>query len=581
MTEPFYVPFEPGAGVDGVFEPRVARARVVDAAPQATDIMTEAADAWFPAPTVDTLHSVTTREPAEPQTRVAIFRDKRFLLIAFDCAEPEMPRIRRAVPAEATDGKISDGEGDFPRSIAYDDHVEVFLDDAHDKTNYHWLRINVNGAAQAMRVGTAMSWTTLPVLTWPDPVPLEWTPAVAERADGWRAAVRIDLASIGVASDQPTVGLNLIRCRNVDLWRCSSWADVVNISRIPALALGDLYLTPSGPTVRRVDFGRLETGENRVTVAVDAPADASARLNVRVGGNDEGGAPSEDSAIPGDLIADFHLPPDRVAWAVTLEVTDSADGASAYRATFPLNNHANTVVNHPYSAADGPLGEPDPADADFHDKKLRQVISRLPKFHRETTAQGAPSDFTLVADDGSVSFNLMAAGALKRIADWLCGLYDSDVDRLVAVALLTNDNWVTVHAADRVSMHTHLTSLSQLRLGAGHCYSRAAAGAGIVCELPDPATGENHRAWATLVGGHVIVAIERRGDVTYIDPSFGHFFFNSGNTDLATSAELAADHSLVTRVVKGPRRLRNYTHPDRHTRLEPGTIVWPTGAPPR
>ena len=584
MSEPFYVPFEPGIGVDGVFTPRVAAAKVVAAVPDVADVGSDAADTWFDDPTASDLFSVQTREPSDPPTRVSILRGDRSLFIAFDCVEPDMARLRRAVPAEAANGQITDGEGDFPRSIAYDDHVEVLLDDAHDKTSYIWLQVNVNGAVRAFRIQANMSWTALPVLNWPDLGPLEWASAVAERAGGWRVAVRIDLDSIGVTPDQPTVGLNLVRCRNVDVWQCNSWADIIHVTRVPGLALGDLYLKPDGPTVRRIDFGRLETGDNRVAVAVDGPAGQSVRLNVRVGGG-EGEMPVEthsaEAAVPGDLTAEFHLPVDRTGWRVTLEVVDAADGAAVYRATFPLGNHANVLVDHPYSASKQSSAEPDPTDPDFHDRKLRLVLSRLPKIHRETTAQGAPSDFTLVADDGSVTFNLMAAGALKCIADWITGLYDSDVDRLIAVALLTNDNWVTVHAAARVSMHTHLTPLSQLRLGAGHCYSRAAIGAGIAGELPDAATGESHRAWATLVGGHVIVAIERAGDVTYIDPSFGHFFFNADNTDLATSAELAADHSLVTRVVRGPRRLRNYTHPGRHTRLEPGTIVWPAGAPPK
>ncbi len=109
----------------------------------------------------------------------------------------------------------------------------------------------------------------------------------------------------------------------------------------------------------------------------------------------------------------------------------------------------------------------------------------------------------------------------------------------------------------------------------------AAAAAGIVNELPDPATGRNHEAWPTLVLGHVVTSIRRGDDYVFIDPSFGHFFYNRDNTDLATAREMAADVELVTRVVKGSKRLANYARTDTQVRLEEGTVVWPAGAPPK
>jgi len=174
---------------------------------------------------------------------------------------------------------------------------------------------------------------------------------------------------------------------------------------------------------------------------------------------------------------------------------------------------------------------------------------------------------------------LMKAGALKRIADWVCSLFAGDDDRLAAAALLTNDDWVTVHALQRVSMQSELTPLSLLRLGGGHCYSRASIGAGIVREIPDPAGG-NHQAWPVLVVGHVVTAVRRGDDYVYIDPTFGHFFYNKANTALATARQLAADESLVARVVKAKDRFANYAALPGHVLIETGTITWPAGAPP-
>ncbi len=585
MAEPFYVPFEPGINMQKVWTPRVVVATLVDEVPDIGAIDTAAADAWFDRPAIENLSAVRTRTPADPPTRVAVMCDDRYLLVAFECMEPAMANVHRLVPADAKDGKVDLVDGALPRTMAYDEHVSLQLDCAHDKTAYFQLSVSINGAHSATRRQARMSWTALPAETYLDNGELQWDSVVCERGDRWRAAIGVDLASVGIEPGQPTVGVNLVRARNVDWMRYDSWVDVVHTDNVPGVALGDLYLRPAGATVRRVDFGNFETGSNRVTVTV--AGEGRARLSVRVAdGGDEapGETHSADAAPAGgeaDLAADFELPFDRTEHAVTLEVVDADSGAPAYRASWPLSNHANINVSQPYVSSRSGAADPSPDEADFHEKKIRRLISRLPKFCRRTTAQGAPSDFTLAAEDGSVAFNLMEAGALKRIADWVCTLFASDSDRLAAVALLTNDNWITTHAAVRVKMHWQLTPLSLLRLGTGHCYSRAVVGAGIAGELPDPATGANHRAWPTLVLGHVITAVERPGGWTYIDPSFGHFFYNADNTDLATAAELAADHSLVTRVVKGAARLRNYASTAGHVRLETGTIVWPAGAPAR
>jgi hypothetical protein len=130
-------------------------------------------------------------------------------------------------------------------------------------------------------------------------------------------------------------------------------------------------------------------------------------------------------------------------------------------------------------------------------------------------------------------------------------------------------------------MQSHLTPLSQLRLGGGHCYSRAAIGAGIANEMTDPATGGKHLAWPTLVLGHVVTAIQRGDDVVFVDPSFGHFFYNAGNTTLATARELEVNSELVSRVVKGEKRRANYAVRKAQIRLDEGTVVWPAGAPPK
>jgi hypothetical protein len=126
-----------------------------------------------------------------------------------------------------------------------------------------------------------------------------------------------------------------------------------------------------------------------------------------------------------------------------------------------------------------------------------------------------------------------------------------------------------------------MTALSALRLGAGHCYSRALGGTGIVNAMTDPRTGKPFEAYPCLVVGHVVTAIRWRDGWTFIDPSFGNFFFNRENTDLATDLELEADHALIERVAVRKGAIANYGRRDVQVRLEEGTVVWPAGAPAR
>jgi len=589
MDEQIYVPFEPGIGMQRVWTPRTAALAVVDAAPAVAAVETAEADAWFERPTIENLSDVRTRQAADPPTRVAAMRDGRFLFVAFECLEPAMDRTHRLVPADAEGGRVQVVAEAMPRTMAYDEHVAIYLDGAHDKTTYYQMKVSINGARTGTRRRARMSWTAMAAETSLETGDLRWESAVCERGDRWRAAIRVDMESIGLDPRQPTVGANFVRGRNVDWMRHYSWTDIIHPNSVPGLALGDLYLGDHGAAVRRIDFGDLETGPNRVSVTLaGGSAGCTARLNVRVAdpdGADIGETHSPAVELPAageaELAADFDVPFDCLSVCVTLEAVDAGSGGALYRATWPLSNHANMNVNQPYARSRTDAPAPAPDDPDFHHKKLRWVLSRLPKFCRRTTAQGAPSDFTLAGAGGEPVFNLMQAGALKRIADWICTLFEDDNDRLIAVALLTNDDWITTHAAVRVGMHWQLTPLSLLRLGTGHCYSRAVVGAGIAAELPDPATGANHQAWPTLVLGHVITAIRRGDDYVFIDPTFGHFFFNRDNTDLATATELAADTSLVTRVARDPKRLRNYASTAGHVRIATGPIVWPAGAPPR
>ncbi|MCF7838661.1 MAG: hypothetical protein K9N49_08530 [Candidatus Marinimicrobia bacterium] len=604
MNNVHHVPFEPGLGSDPVMCPVSITVRTVAEVPAIAAIRGQACCEWFAAAQVTNLGHLRSRQPGHPPTRVAVLRDARRLFVAFHCTEPQMKKAHRLVPRDSQDGCVEIFPG-LRRALEYDECVGLYLDPGNAKREFRLLQVNINGARLARRISSVMGWTVFPLQTpqacAPEPDSLTWESEVFEAGDHWRAALAVDLETLCAGADQPpTVGLNFARWRNVDLWRQYSWAPAVHLWHFPALALGDGYLTDSPARVTRIDWGTLEYGANRVRMALSGGGRAcEVALRVTVRDSGEVGDPEFAYAVTTDstpvelmphgqveVTAGFELPFEYPNVDVRLEMVERGRAGGFYRATFPLGNHNGLRVRQPSLRVARRTGaaaprNPDPSDPDFHRRKRDFILSRLPRFRRRNTAGGAPSDFVLSAMDGSVAFDLMKPGALRRIADWIGSLFEPDTDRIVAVAMFTQDDWVTTHAAARVGLHTHLTPLSALRLGGGHCYSRAIVGAGLVSELPDPATGGRHRAQPTQVMGHVVVAVERGDDYVLFDPSFGHFFYNSSNTNLATARELANDPGLVSRVVKAPEKIRlYYACIPSQIRLEQGTVVWPADAPP-
>jgi hypothetical protein len=587
VYEPVYVPFEPGLNVAQTLPALPLMARRVERVPDVAAVRTDQADHWFETPALSNLLNLRDHQPADPVTRVAILRDDRFLFIAFDCIEPDVRRVRRFIPRDAPNGSFKVYDDSIPRVLDQDDHVAVGLDAGHDHATVLWLRTNLNSARRATRATSTMSWAAVPVSTREtDPADVNWDSDVVERGDRWRAAFRVELSAVGVDPiAQPTVGLHLGRAHyGVVLRHFGCTATLPELGANP-LAFADLYLNAPDVTVRSVAWADRAYGPNRLIVAVAGHGNprqvrAFATLSHATGlaHTSESAAAAVTRGGTAELALAYHMPHNYEGAKLAVELRDAISGEILYRGTFPVGNHANlnTPTRRPDDARD-----PRPDDEDFYEKKRNYVLSRLPRFGRKTTAQGAPSDFTLASTDGQVTFSLMEAGAVARIGRWLDSLFDNAIDRVVAAALFSNQDWVTTHCNARVGMHTQLTALSCLRLGSGHCYSRAVAGAGIVGSMTDPNTGKPFEAYPVLVLGHVVVAVRWRDAWTFIDPSFGHFFFNRANTDLATDAELEADHELIKRVGLSKSRLRNYGRRDVHVRLEEGTIVWPAGAPPR
>jgi hypothetical protein len=220
---------------------------------------------------------------------------------------------------------------------------------------------------------------------------------------------------------------------------------------------------------------------------------------------------------------------------------------------------------------------PEPGTREFMDKKRRYILNRLPEFERATTAQGAPSDFVLRSRDGSVSFNLMEAGALSRIATFLHDLFDNENDRLLGATFFVHQPAGMVYSNLETQLVHQLTPLSLLRFGSAQCCCHAAVLMGIVEKMEINETGRCYRCRRIGLEGHVITAVDLDGRLALLDPSVGRFFYLWDDRTLATALEIAADLSLADRAGKGLRKYFEGTA--RFHYYGVGAGIWPPGAP--
>ncbi|MCL2641208.1 MAG: hypothetical protein FWD53_10215 [Phycisphaerales bacterium] len=584
MAKQAYVQWEPGVSAAETLETHPLTARRVEQVPEVEQVVTEAAATWFERPELENLIASSDHSPGDPPTRIAILRDSRYLFVAFECFENDFASRYRLIPKDAPNGELIVSPDLLSRFVDNDDHVSVRIDATHEHESAHWFQVNINGARRGTKMTSKMSWTALPVNEGQEAVEQGvWQSQVCELADRWRCAIKIDLAVIGVEGEQPTVGMLLGRRRYGACLRHYVSSPTLHGHYTSPLAFNDLYLNDGKITVRQIHWPERGVGENQLRLLVH---NSGATREVQLAGELRGirtlTFQSAKTVIPSGktvaVDAVYQMPHEFNLAELVLDLKGEKE--ALFKASLPLGVAARLYV--PRVCRDKHAPNPQPSDPDFHAKKIQYILTRIPKFVRRNTAQGgggAASDFVLQSVDGKLSFNLMEAGALKRIGQWLDSLFDNAIDRLIAASVFSNDNMVTTHCMPRASMHNHLTPLSVLRLGSGHCYGRAMAGTGIVRAMTDPRTGKHFEAYPCLIVGHVIVATRWRDSYTYTDPTFGDFFFNKNNTDLVTDRELAADHDLIRRVNAHKLNVAWYGHPDWHTRIETGTIVWPAGAP--
>ena len=195
------------------------------------------------------------------------------------------------------------------------------------------------------------------------------------------------------------------------------------------------------------------------------------------------------------------------------------------------------------------MATPGPDDPDFVEKRHRYIVSRQPLLRRRTTRQGAPSDFYIEAVDGSVAFDLMQDCAMQKIADWLCSLYDNDINRVIGSTFFMAQQAVYVYASGRAHFAALLDPLSNLRLGGGMCGEFGGAHVGLLSHMTSVTTGDRFRARKINMGGggHALTAVWMFDRWVLLDPTTPNIkaFFHRDHQTLASGQDLQRDPTLI------------------------------------
>ena len=144
--------------------------------------------AWQTAAKVE-LNYTNTGEPAPVKTTALLAYDDKNLYIGFECAEPDMGKIKAMVTKR--DGPTF-----------YDDSVEAFIDPTSKRADYDHLSTNTLGTRFDQKVFDA---------TWNG----NWTTATKLGVDGWTTEIAIPFAALSTSAPTPGTAwaLNLTRNR--------------------------------------------------------------------------------------------------------------------------------------------------------------------------------------------------------------------------------------------------------------------------------------------------------------------------------------------------------------------------------
>ncbi len=385
-----------------------------------------------------------------------------------------------------------------------------------------------------------------------------WTADMEPSAEGYAARFDIPWTALDVDGAPDVVGLNVwIDCRKphyeqVLLSRPRYW-------RLPADAVtfANIYLNDAPVMIESIEFG-VPTWDDNVAEAtlcnatdddVKVVIHSENRLDMQRRVNRS--APVE-VVVPagGKVTAEFHYFIDqreKMGGVQKVIVLLESEGRTLFRGEWPANYCMPPGTYQKYGADIESSANPKPGEADFVAKKIRYICSRIPRFERLTTRDGAPSDFFLRAADESVAFNLMKAGVLDEIGDYIVGLFDNDVDRILGMYFFGYNPSVLRHMSAGHRIMNLAGPLSIIRGnfagGGGNCGYHSRGFAGLISHLK--IDGKPLVGHTVSIRGHVISGFHWRGSTALIDNDVGHFMLTADGTDFPTIDDMRTGPDII------------------------------------
>ncbi len=568
---------------------RAAHATRMKAAPEGP-----ADKRWRKAPKQGDFFFADSTRPEGLGTSFRAAYDDEAMCFLVDCPEPKMDELREnASNHDPRDAAIPKGGSPGGPAVWTDDSVEIYVAPENDHHGYWRFVLSSGGAREATYTRVMVYGWKFDIRPASEKLDVVWQSQVAKRARGWTAYFRIPFESMRLSSRElpPTWGMNVVRLRTPAPVAEGKWNQTFSGPHFP-LNSGVLCLGESGLHVERVTFGRegewqVKLSENEVRLHVENTGRKKVAARARVEawkGKGEAArkfsSSSKKFTVGGGescvVKLGFKLHYLERGFNRARLIVEDARGKALYAGSYGFGAEGlRAYTDFPRTGAPSP--NPKRTDPDFYEKKLRHIITTLPKFVRKTTADGAPSDFFLEAGDGSVAFDLMEAGCLQKIADWIYGLYTTDQDRLAGVVHFINQPAVVNYSFANTRLAGSLSPLSMLRLGGGQCCCFSNAVLGVCEKMKCDLTGKPYRGWRWTIPGHVMTVVLLGDREVLLDGSAGRFYYTADNRHLAGPSELRADHSLVERAGNDLARFfpkhtagRSYmTH----------RTAWPNGAP--
>ncbi len=443
------------------------------------------------------------------------------------------------------------------------ERVHVAVDPEHGHADFFHFAAGWSGSREAARECTGNIQTLCKHLTTES-----WTVSETLSAGGWTADWRDVAAGYAVtftlpwsllevsdpATLGPTLGLNVWIDSRHPTYRQSFLAPPPWNNPACAFQFADLQLVSAPLRTVKLDFGYPVWGQNQGQVTLENLT--AAPLTLQWQAQQTGGmqpwrvrcAPVSVTlpARATQTIA-FPFPLDGQEKMTSgsspkLELRAWTDDQVLFQQTVECNYCGPMFAFHAYGPDVPAVSKPQPGEADYLPRLDQWIRQRLPKLVRQTTRDGAPSDFCVVTEDGAQTFNLMQAGVLDQIGRFIAERFDSDLERVLGLLWFNYHPAVARHMSSGHRFMDGAGPLSILRgnfAGAGgNCGYHSRAFAGLLAHLP--LSYGLPKAHTVSVWGHVISCLEDvQGCKLLIDGDVGHFWLSPDGARLASSDELA------------------------------------------